>query len=69
MWDECGTACPMTCDGKQECDDDCVPSCVCDEDHPYRHEGKCVKVEICYDGRFSMKSFNKSMNITFSIVV
>ncbi|XP_044744019.1 zonadhesin-like [Chrysoperla carnea] len=49
-WDDCGPACPQTCDNFQEniiCTDNCVPSCVCTDGAVRNRWGNCVPEKKC----------------------
>ncbi|GBM17505.1 Papilin [Araneus ventricosus] len=50
-YEECGTACPTTCENYENppkvCVLLCVPGCFCDEGYVQTEEGKCVKPERC----------------------
>lgn len=50
-YNECGTACPLTCKNvnspPQLCTDQCVPGCFCNKGLVRRDDGKCVKPAEC----------------------
>ncbi|XP_055938654.1 actinia tenebrosa protease inhibitors-like [Argiope bruennichi] len=50
-YEECGTACPLTCDNYENppraCVLMCVSGCFCDEGYVKTEDGKCVKPERC----------------------
>ncbi|KAF8763266.1 Kunitz-type U19-barytoxin-Tl1a like protein [Argiope bruennichi] len=50
-YEECGTACPITCKNyknpPEACVLMCVSGCVCDEGHVKTEDGKCVEPEQC----------------------
>ena len=54
VWSACGAGCQMTCEGRPDCDDQCVPGCICSEDFPYRHEGNCVNLDTCQAGNVNI---------------
>jgi len=49
-WNECGSACPTTCDNVDQgpiiCTMQCVAQCQCPSDKVY-HEGACITKEEC----------------------
>lgn len=48
-YQECGSACPATCDNKgpRACTLQCVPQCVCRDNLLRRGDGACVNIDKC----------------------
>ena len=50
VWNQCGTACPTTCDNLGEavmCTLQCVAGCYCPSDKPILRGTECVTEEQC----------------------
>ena len=53
-WQECGTACPLTCDNYNTplaCTEQCVEGCFCPEG-TVLHEEECVAISDCPNSMF-----------------
>uniref|UniRef100_A0A8C5Q4J1 TIL domain-containing protein n=1 Tax=Leptobrachium leishanense TaxID=445787 RepID=A0A8C5Q4J1_9ANUR len=64
VYTDCGSACPITCQNKDDtstmCIDMCVPGCFCDTDYIEDGLGGCVLKEDCPDPRAGARDADRS---------